>query len=179
MRKPFDRLRTWHWLLAGGVGLAWLVDEPEALHVYLGYGVVALLALRLAAGLLRARGFALANLSPTVGGRFRRPLHQGVGKALLLGIVLSTALTAGTGLLMVDNGRYLGLDEGRVASRHQAREHAAPEWLEDVHEFFADLVLMLAATHGVYVLLMRREFALRMLRGEAAPARSAVQSLRG
>ncbi|CAM5262871.1 hypothetical protein SSTU70S_02696 [Stutzerimonas stutzeri] len=54
----FNRFRLFHWLLAGFFLGAYLSgDDAETLHIWLGYGLVALLVWRLLIVPLRLRGF--------------------------------------------------------------------------------------------------------------------------
>ena len=42
--RPFNRLRLFHWSLAGLFALAWLSgDDGELLHVWAGYGLLVIL----------------------------------------------------------------------------------------------------------------------------------------
>ena len=100
----FNRFRLFHWLLAGFFLGAYLSgDDAETLHIWLGYGLVALLVWRLLIVPLRLRGFP--QLLPPKGQR-SKPGLSSVGKWLTVG-ALSFAIASVVGLGMVDNGDVL------------------------------------------------------------------------
>ena len=57
--QVFNRFRLLHWLLAGFCLAAYLTGEDAGLaHVWLGYGLILAISLRLLLALFRAKGFA-------------------------------------------------------------------------------------------------------------------------
>ncbi|WP_455232488.1 2Fe-2S iron-sulfur cluster-binding protein [Geopseudomonas aromaticivorans] len=177
----FNRLRVFHWLLAGLFGAAYLSgDDGELLHVWLGYGLLVVLLVRPLLGLLRVRGFA--GLLPS------RAQWQGDrvalgGKLLSLAMLGSFIVTGLLGLGMVDNGEVLGaaLQPLYPAAPANLLGSATPfdfsDWIdqEEVHEFFANLSLWLIGLHVLWLLAFRRRLAWSMLRGTptAAPTQAA------
>lgn len=179
----FNRFRFLHWLLAGSFLLAYVTSEEAGLlHAWLGYAVVALVALRVVLWIVRLRG--LPPLLPSLS-MVRQP---GVG---LLGRLLTLTLLAGivgssvSGMMMVDNARLLTLAAAQAVPAahadddgHESNEGSLlpggerNEWLEETHETVANGTLLLAGLHVAFLLAFRRQMMLKMLgMGDAkAPA---------
>ncbi len=177
----FNRFRLFHWLLAGFfLGVYLSGDDAELLHIWLGYGLLALLVWRLLFVPLRLRGFP--ELLPAKGQR-SKPGLSAIGKWLTVGALASFALASLIGLGMVDNGDVLAALPGVQPDLFGvASDIDFVGWLgdaEDVHEFFANLALWLIGLHVGYVLLLRRKMVWPMLRGTTAagPARSRTTTL--
>ena len=188
--NPIDRLRLFHGLFVLVFLVAYFTgDESDLLHVWLGYGLLALLVIRLLMALARAKGF------PVLWPSFRSGMAvAAASRALVVALLLSASVTLATGLTMVDNARVLGItpvptiapadvDETREQSAratHQFMEH-----IEDVHEIAANATLGLAGLHVAFLLAFRRRFAFNMLPGFDALARrwrglaSKVSGVRG
>ena len=173
--KPFHYLRLFHWLFAGSFICAYLTgDEGELLHVWLGYGLIALLLSRLVIAVLRVRGFPA--LWPIWTGN---TFTVSASRMLIVALLLSSSITVVTGLSMVDNSRILGIAAGSLISpaaagtdremeMHETSDSAdyeSAEWLEELHEFAANTTLGIAGAHIVFLLLLRRRFALNMIPG--------------
>lgn len=174
--KPFHYLRLFHWLFAGSFICAYLTgDEGELLHVWLGYGLIALLLSRLVIAVLRVRGFPA--LWPIWTGN--NTFTVSASRMLVVALLLSTSITVVTGLSMVDNTRILGIAAGSLISPAAAdtdremethetsssTDYESAEWLEELHEFAANTTLGIAGAHIVFLLLLRRRFALNMIPG--------------
>ncbi len=161
----FQRFRSWHWLLAGSLLAVYLTgDDAERAHIWLGYGLIVLLVLRLLLAPLRLRGVP-ALLPPRMD--WRKPALPPLGRWLTFGALVSFVIASLTGLGMVDNGRVLAALPGVPANPFGGVNLLA--WMddaEDAHEFFANLGLTLIALHIGHVLLFRNKFALAMLRGQ-------------
>ncbi|MCW3147140.1 2Fe-2S iron-sulfur cluster-binding protein [Stutzerimonas stutzeri] len=165
----FNRFRLFHWLLAGFfLGVYLSGDDAETLHIWLGYGLVALLVWRLLIVPLRLRGFP--QLLPPKGQR-SKPGLSSVGKWLTVGALSSFAIASVVGLGMVDNGDVLASLPGVGPDVFGAASDIDfIGWMgdaEEVHEFFANLGLWLIGLHVGYVLLFRRKAVWPMLRGVA------------
>ena len=175
--NPFNRFRLVHWMIAGLILACYFTEDSfERLHVWLGYGLIVFLIVRLILALKKSARFPgvlpqwalLKNLNL---------LH--VSKLLTVGILAATVVTAGTGILMVDNTRIIGDAVTAVVPAAQAGGHyddhdtygdghdedEASEWLADVHEVAANTVLWLAGFHAAYLLAFRRTAMWNMLRG--------------
>lgn len=179
----FNRFRLMHWLLAGFFVAVYLSgDDAELLHIWLGYGLVALLVLRLLIAPLRLRGFP--RLAPSQADHRKFSLAA-VGKWLTFGVLGSFGLASLIGLGMVDNGDVLAALPG--VSPHlfgAASDIDFVAWLgdaEEVHEFFANLALWLIGLHIGYVLLFRTKSVWPMLRGlpKSGPASAPASAQSG
>ena len=137
---PFVRL--FHWMLAGGIAIAWLsAEEWDALHEWTGYLIAGLLAARLIWGLISSRyarfsrfvrspAVVRAYLRDMLKGREKRYLgHNPAGAAMILALIAVIAATALTGW-MGTLDRFWGI-----------------EWVEEIHETLANLILVLVAVH--------------------------------
>lgn len=174
-------LRLYHAGLAVLVVAAYMTGEAGLVHAWLGYGVAALIAVRLGMAVTGARQLGLMRFYPHFEGlKVGTALtHPAISRTLLLGIALCTLGATGTGLMM-DRGRAIGLNatpaaigqversaapsrDRRHEDRDEADHHETENPLEEVHEFFANLLLMLVAAHVTYLLLFKRPLARFML----------------
>ncbi len=171
--RPFDRLRLFHWSLAGLFALAWLSgDDGELLHVWASYGLLVVLLLRPLLALLRIQGFP--DLLPA---RREQPVNR-IGRWLSLAMLASFLLTGLLGLGLVDNGAVLGSAltpfwPGAGAALGGSSFLDLSGWLdepEELHEFMANLSLALVAAHSGWALIWRRRMAWALLKGTPPPA---------
>lgn len=174
--NPIYRLRVFHLLFVLVFLIAYFTgDDSDLLHVWLGYGLLAFLAVRLILALARVKGF------PALWPTFRPGMAVATAsRALVVALLLSAGVTLATGLMMVDNARVLGITtasaivpayagDGSEESDRTAYEFA--EDIEDVHETAANTTLGLAGLHVAFLLAFRRRFALNMIPGFEALAR--------
>jgi cytochrome b len=169
---PF--IRIFHWLLVLSFTVAWLSGEDlETLHVWAGYAVTGLVLLRLAWGFIGTRYARFSNfvyrpaeirayLGDTLRLRARRYLgHNPAGGAMILLMVVMLVATALTGMACY------GVEEGAGPLAMLAGMSAASgEIFEELHEFFANLMLLLVLVHiaGVIVeSLIHRESLVRAM----------------
>ncbi|MEP6195340.1 MAG: cytochrome b/b6 domain-containing protein, partial [Nitratireductor sp.] len=175
MERVWDPLvRTGHWVLVAGFATAYLSEgEPEWLHVWAGYAIAITVALRILWGCVgprRARFSdfvtgpvrVLGYLRDLATGRAPRHLgHSPAGGAMTLALLAALALTAVSGMatLAVEEGRgplagivahQRTVEDGSGAARE--RDEAGAVW-EDVHEFAANLTLVLIVLHVAGVAL--------------------------
>ena len=154
---PFVRL--FHWTLVGAIAIAWLsADEWDALHEWTGYLIAGLLATRLVWGLIGSRYARFSHfvrppaavgvyLQDVLKGRERRYLgHNPAGAAMILALIAVIAATAVTGW-MGTLDRFWGL-----------------EWVEELHETLATLLLVLVPLHVAGVVLASRRHRENLVR---------------
>ena len=146
--KVWDPLvRVFHWSLAGGIAAAWITgDEWDRAHEWIGYGIAALLVVRVVWGFVGSEyaRFAqfvkgpretLAYLGRILRGRAERHLgHNPAGAAMILALLASIAGTALSGWMMTLDAFW------------------GAEWLEELHEALANAILVLAAFHVLGVI---------------------------
>lgn len=185
-------VRLTHWLIALAILLNGLITEGgEAPHVWIGYAVAALLALRLLWGGVgpeeaRFSAFppslsaARAHAADLMAGR-RRPhrSHNPLGALnvyaiwAVMAVVVATGIAMETDPLPGERGETVAqiserLD--RAAARHdddEAGEHGergeGGEALEEVHEIAANLLLILAGLHVAGVAVETRRLKIDLV----------------
>ncbi|MEQ8355860.1 MAG: cytochrome b/b6 domain-containing protein [Kiloniellaceae bacterium] len=147
--KVWDPLvRIFHWSLVVSFVMAWVsADEWDNLHIWAGYAAAALIVFRLAWGVfgpryarfsqfVRSPAAVAAYFRNLLSGRERRYLgHNPAGGAMVLLLILSLAALCLTGW-MTTLDIFWGED-----------------WVEEVHEVLANLLLILVGLHiaGVFL----------------------------
>lgn len=159
---PF--VRIFHWSLLLTFTVAWLSgDELEVLHINAGYAVLGLMLLRIVWGFIgthhaRFRDFVYSPtevkgfLRDTLMLRARRYLgHNPAGGSMIIVMLLSLVITTATGIACygVEGGA------GPLAMLAGASE-GGEDMLEEVHEFFANLMVLLAVVHVIGVIVESR-----------------------
>lgn len=199
-------VRVFHWGLVAAFALAWLTaDEAQQLHEVSGYVVAGLIGFRLVWGLVGSRYArfsqfvrgprkTLAYLRDAVYGDEPRYLgHNPAGAAMIVAILLMLSGTAFTGWLMAEPDRmallpalpqvvspaYADDDNDDDGAARRGDESDAEGALKDVHEVFANLMLVLVALHLGGVVLAsvrhRENLARAMLTGDKrAPGRGDI-----
>jgi cytochrome b len=164
---PF--IRTAHWLLAAIVLFDWFTDEPRWVHVWLGYGALALVVLRVIWGFIGSEHARFANfvvgpklvfdyLAGLIRFSSRRYLgHSPAGGAMIIALLVMIALTSVTGLV------NLAQDEGtgplasvvsKVERPPRVPGQRRPQLLsKQVHEAMANITLLLVVFHVGGVIL--------------------------
>lgn len=193
---PFVRVA--HWLLVVAYVIAWLsAEESSAVHEAAGYAVGAIVAVRIAWGFIGPRNARFADFvyRPAAVLRYalelatlRAPRHLGhspAGGAMVVALLVTLALTVGTGLAAEENaeqGAALGLvivdaladdddDEvdksGDDGEREEGGEGGA---MGELHEVLANLSLILVLAHVAGVALAsfahRENLARAMVTGD-------------
>lgn len=185
---PFVRFA--HWALVVAFFVAYFTeDEAEAVHVWAGYTVGAIVVLRVLWGFVGSRYARFADFISGPGPviryfvdllRFRAPRHLGhspAGGAMVVALLVFLAATVVSGMALLaveDNEGPLapwlgtaGLDIRLVASAladeeaeagsgdEDGQEAAgdAEDTLEELHELFANLTLLLVILHIAGVVL--------------------------
>lgn len=164
---PF--VRIFHWSLVATFAVAWLAaDEARKMHELAGYAAGALVACRIAWGLIGSRyarftqfirgphktlGYARDVLT----GREVRYLgHNPLGAMMIVALLMAVGTVATTGWLQTTD-MFWGI-----------------EWVEEIHEIAANLMLVLVGLHVAGVIfssLRHRENLVRaMVTGRKAAA---------
>jgi cytochrome b len=145
------RIRAYHATLAILTVLAFLTGEAGLVHEWLGYGVAAVIAVRLIWATTGVRQLGLMRFYPEFKGLRldNAATHPAVSRTLLLGIAACLIGVTATGLV---------LDDGREGP------------LEDLHESLGNLLMWLVGAHVAYLLLFKRPLARFMLFLDPPPA---------
>ena len=158
--KIWDVLvRVFHWALVLFFLIAYVTaDELALVHAYTGYGVLGLLTFRLLWGLIGTRfarfkqfiyrpQYTLDYLKSMFSSKSPRYLgHNPAGGYMVLALIASVALTALLGMAL-----YATEGGGVWADSFIAGFNAG--WLDDIHEFFANLSVILIGLHVLGVLV--------------------------
>jgi len=149
-------VRIFHWTLAGGFATAFIVeDDLLGVHVWAGYLVLALIALRLVWGLIGTRharfndfvrkpSEILAYVRDAL--RLRAPRYLGhnpAGGAMVVALMIAIVLTGLSGLAVY------GAEElsGPLAPLMSSLPASWGHFFEEVHEVMANLTLVLIVAH--------------------------------
>ena len=178
--------RMFHWLFALSFVGAYLTADGERwrlLHVTLGYTMAGLLGFRVLYGLLgpRTAGLGLLWRKLTGASAWLRSLPQANSLQDIPwrpGQNVLTALSILALLVMV-----VPLTLSGYATYHDWGDFLGGDWVEDVHEFFGDAVLVVALAHVAWIailsVLRRKNQALPMLSGRIpGPGPNLVQKNR-
>jgi cytochrome b len=157
--KVWDPLvRVFHWSLVFFFLLAFIAEDDWLnLHVQAGYAVSFLIGFRLLWGLVGSRNarFITFVKSPTVMLAYLKGMlsfkvphysgHNPLGAAMVIILLLCVALVSFTGMSIIA-GEGNGPLAGTVFSTLNG------DWVEDVHEFFANFTLLMVLAHVAGVL---------------------------
>lgn len=168
------RIRIFHAFLALTVLAAYFSAEMGLIHAWLGYGVAALIAVRLIWALSGAPQLGLERFYPSFKDMHLKGIatHPAISRVLLAGIALSVIGATGTGIMM-DNGRafqptslssfsFSGEDE-REEHESEGGEDESGEAYEEAHELLANLAIAFVVMHVLYLLAFKRPLARFML----------------
>jgi len=164
-------IRIFHWTLVIGFTIAYITGEAESeIHAWAGYVILGLLVYRLVWGFIGTRyarfssflfspGETLSYLGGLLRGKPGHYLgHNPAGALMVFALLFSLALTTVTGLVLYGEEGKGPLAQTSVIATAQAdddRDHnqGENEVLEELHEFFSHLTLLLVALHigGVIV----------------------------
>lgn len=170
---PF--VRAGHWLLVAGFAVSYITEgKPQWLHSWAGYAIAAIVVLRLVWGIVGPRRARFADFvrgpRAVLGyladlARFKAPRHLGhspAGGAMIVALLLSLAITTGTGMALLairENqgplAPWLGQEKAAAAAPAQpgGRVPKPGRAVKEVHEFFANATLVLIGLHLAGVLL--------------------------
>jgi len=148
-------VRFFHWALVGAFAIAWLTeDDWMTLHSYAGYLIAGLLAIRLIWGIVGSRYARFSDFVKSPGTVFgylkdlskfkaRRYIgHNPAGGAMIVALLLSLLATVTCGLLA-----YGATGGGPLSVLFVTSTTYGSEWLEELHEFFANFTLLLVVIH--------------------------------
>ena len=171
-------IRLFHWTLVAGFAVAYLSgDELDQLHVWAGYLITGLLVFRLIWGFVGSKHARFSDFlySPrqVIGytrslfsGKPRRYLgHNPAGGVMVLLLLFSLSFTVGSGLVldsgvgassMAEIGQVMLPAKAWADDDDDEHEGGENEMLEEVHEFFANLTLLLVFLHIAGVVVSSR-----------------------
>ena len=171
-------VRIFHWTLVVGFFIAYLSEEDMiGLHVWSGYLVFSLVLLRVTWGFI---GSLYARFSDFVYGpgeivryvsqviSFRAPRHFGhnpAGGAMIVLLLMCLFVTAFTGMVLYGVETQSGV-LGHLASLLGVIGEQGEEIFEDMHEFFANLTVVLVVIHVggvIYESLLHKENLVRSM----------------
>jgi cytochrome b len=193
--KVWDPLvRLFHWSLVAAFAIAWLTgDEESRLHELAGYAVIGLVLVRIVWGFVGTRYARFSNFvyrPSTVLGYAREMLiakpkhylgHNPLGGMMILALLVSLLAAGVTGLALQGaeqgTGPCASLSAGTtvtmpsmiakaVADDDDDEDEGNEEIWEELHEFFANLTLLLVALHITGVIigsLVHRENLVRAM----------------
>lgn len=167
--KVWDRfVRVFHWTLVAAFVVAYATgDELERVHVAAGYTIAGLLAVRIVWGFIGPRHARFANfvrpprevliyLRDVLLLRALRYLgHNPAGGAMIIALLAALTSTCATGYMMTTDA-YWGA-----------------KWVEELHQFLANLTVGLVAAHIIGVLVAcfehRENLVAAMITGRKRP----------
>lgn len=148
-------VRLFHWILVGAFIIAFLTeDEWMTLHSYAGYTIGGLLLFRFLWGLIgpryarfsdfvKAPATVIEYLKDLIYLRAKRYIgHNPAGGAMIVVLLFSLVATTLTGLLA-----YGSVGAGPLVGLFATQSNYGSEWLEEIHEFFANFSLVLVLIH--------------------------------
>ncbi len=173
--KVMRRLRLYHAALAVLVVLAYITGDDNSFHAWLGYGVAAIIIIRLIWALAGVPQLGLTRFYPHFAGlRLTTAMtHPAISRTLLLAIATCLIGVTLTGIAM-DRGRTLSradqaitspafVDGGQRAGRETHVGEVDEGLVSEVHETLANLLVLFILTHVAYLVLFKRPLALFML----------------
>lgn len=179
-------VRIGHWTLVFTFFTAYFTEGEPPLHLWAGYLLAAVILIRLLWGFVGTRHarfgdfvYTPARIAAYLRGLLRgRPEHfrghNPAGGLMILLLLLSLALTAGSGMALYAADDHAGPLAGLVAASESAEEL----W-EEVHEFFGNLSLLLVIVHvaGAVVssLLHRENLVKAMVTGRKAETQTIAE----
>jgi len=182
----YRKLRLYHAMLASSALAAYATGEVGIVHAWIGYALVGIILFRLAWGMFGPSQIRIGRFLPDLASlfRIRAANDPAIARVLLGGVVASLLLVVGTGIAL-DQAKSLDLvAEARTVpvprvgfhSRGTSMAHGtvmqSPNkedddenegWLQELHEFSANLMLLFVGIHASYMILLRRPLAMFML----------------
>lgn len=140
-------VRLFHWSLVAAMAYEFLFEAGTKAHIYLGYAILVLVAVRVLWGFIGSRharfsqfvrgpGAVLAYLRDILRGRPRHYLgHNPAGGAMVVALIIMVAATSLSGWAMITDALW------------------GEEWIEALHEALAWATLGLVLAHVAGVIL--------------------------
>ncbi len=192
MIKVWDPLqRLFHWGLVASIAIAWLTsEESETWHEWVGYVGLGLIGFRLVWGFIgpryarfsqfmRGPGTVIEYTKDVLNQREKRYIgHNPLGAVMVIALLATTAATGVTGWVMAEPDRMAMLPDmpsivaPAFADSDEGYERGeyGEEALEEIHEAFANLLLLLIFLHVAGVIFASRRhkenLALAMVTGK-------------
>jgi len=188
MMNVYRKLRLYHAMLASAALAAYATGEAGLVHAWIGYVLVGIILFRLAWGIFGPSQFRIGRFLPDLASllRIRAANDPAIARVLLGGVVASLLLVAGTGIALNQTKSLHLVTEARTVPvpRFDFRAHGAgmthasttanagtddddhdeqEGWLQDLHEFAANLMFLFVGLHVSYMILFRRPLAMFML----------------
>ena len=171
-------VRLTHWCVAFGVILNALIVEDESLvHIWIGYGVIAFVTLRLLWGVIgteeaRFTAFppspsaAMAHVRDLLAGRHRSfRSHNPLGALMVYALWGMIVVVVATGVTMESDPFPPTYHGGFFEAFGEIeRPHGSYGFLKEIHEVAANMLLFLAALHVVGVALESRLSGVNLVR---------------
>ncbi|MCK9532944.1 MAG: cytochrome b/b6 domain-containing protein [Gammaproteobacteria bacterium] len=166
-------VRVFHWSLVGAFVVAWFSEDVQRLHVLSGYTVAGLVLSRIVWGFIGSRHARFSDFVPTAGEfidymkamlRGRPPHYTGhnpAGGAMIIALLASLLFTALSGI-----ATYGSEGKGPLVGLMSSLGKDAGGAIEEVHEFFANLTVLLVGLHVAGVIagsLLHRENLIRAM----------------
>ena len=171
------KIRVYHACLASMSVIAYLTGELGVIHSLIGYGVSVVIVFRLLWALSGNPQVGLMRFYPSFEGLNlnNASTHPAVSKVLMLGILLNLLAVTATGIA-IDKGKDIGLANADIVSKvyadddgedeeneEEKGESFYDEALGEMHELFANLLLLFVGIHVSYLLLFKLPLAKFML----------------
>lgn len=172
----WDRfVRSFHWSLVATFVVCYVTEDDFInLHVWSGYAIMVLLALRFVWGFIGTEHARFSDFvyRPSKVWEYTRDVlllrakryigHNPAGGAMIVLFFISLILATVSGVVLY------GADEhaGPLASMMSGVSDSTEEMLEEVHEFFANITVLLVAIHVggvIFESLLHRENLIRSM----------------
>jgi cytochrome b len=152
-------VRIFHWALVVFVGIAWLsADEIDNIHIWAGYTVASLVGFRLIWGVIGSRysrfsdfTYSWSNIKQYLKSLLKKNPkhylgHNPAGGAMVIALLICMAMLTFFGMALIATD-----GEGPLAATFIAGW--SEDWIEDIHEFFANILFVLISAHILGVLV--------------------------
>jgi len=153
-------IRAFHWSLLATFTISYITEDNfPTLHIYSGYTMMALIALRLIWGFIGSKHARFSNfvvrpdaaikyMKEVVQFRAKRYMgHNPAGGMMVIALLISLSMTLLFGLLTYGASEFSGPLAGIVSGVSELSANI----FEELHEFFANFTLFLVVLHVIGV----------------------------